>query len=147
MRTVKSRVQRAHMLLLSEAVKLSVLLITALVSNFVQRSLAAPPQALTEADANHKVVLGIGQDLMVKLESNRSTGYSWSLTESENPILTSLRKPTYKISGALPGAGGVETWTLRATKIGRETLKFEYRRPWEKKMPPAKTVLFHIAVQ
>jgi predicted secreted protein len=147
MRTVKSRVQRAHMLLLSEAVKLSVLLITALVSNFVQRSLAAPPQALTEADANHKVVLGIGQDLMVKLESNRSTGYSWSLTESENPILTSLRKPTYKISGALPGAGGVETWTLRATKIGRETLKFEYRRPWEKKIPPAKTVLFHIAVQ
>jgi inhibitor of cysteine peptidase len=135
------------MLLLSEAVKLSVLLITALVSNFVQRSLAAPPQALTEADANHKVVLGIGQDLMVKLESNRSTGYSWSLTESENPILTSLRKPTYKISGALPGAGGVKTWTLRATKIGRETLKFEYRRPWEKKIPPAKTVLFHIAVQ
>jgi predicted secreted protein len=117
------------------------------VSNFVQRSLAAPPQALTEADANHKVVLGIGQDLMVKLESNRSTGYSWSLTESENPILTSLRKPTYKISGALPGAGGFETWTLRATKIGRETLKFEYRRPWEKKIPPAKTVLFHIAVQ
>jgi predicted secreted protein len=128
-------------------VKLSVLLITALVSSFVQRTLAATPQALTEADANHKIVLGIGQDLMVKLESNRSTGYSWSLTESENPILTSLGKPTYKISSALPGVGGFETWKLRATKVGRETLKFEYRRPWEKNVSPAKTVLFNVTAQ
>ena len=127
--------------------KLSVLLITALVSNFVHHSLATPPQALTEADANHKVVLEVGQELVVKLESNRSTGYSWSLTESENPILTSLGKPTYKIGGALPGVGGFETWKLRATKIGRETLKFEYRRPWEKKVSPARAVFFHLTVQ
>jgi inhibitor of cysteine peptidase len=128
-------------------VKRSELFLVALVASFVNRSLAAPPRALTEADANHKVGLEVGQKLVLKLESNRSTGYSWSLTESENPILTSLGKPTYKISGALPGAGGFETWRLRATKIGRETLKFEYRRPWEKKGPPAKAVLFHIAVQ
>lgn len=145
MRTDKSRVQRAQTLL--PAVKLSGLLLVALVASFANRSLAASPRALTEADANHKVALKVGQELMVKLESNRSTGYSWSLTESENSILTSLGKSTYKISGGLPGAGGFETWRLRATKSGRETLKFEYRRPWEKKVPPAKTVLFHIAVQ
>jgi inhibitor of cysteine peptidase len=147
MRTDKSRVQRAHTLLLSEPVKLLRLLLVALVASYVNRSLSAPPQALTEADANHKVALEVGQELMVKLESNRSTGYSWSLTESENPILTSLGKPTYKISGALPGVGGFETWKLRATKVGRETLKFEYRRPWEKKVSPEKTVLFHVMVQ
>ena len=127
--------------------KRSGLFLVALVASFVNRSLAAPPRALTEADANHKVRLEVGQELVLKLESNRSTGYSWSLTESENPVLTSLGKPTYKISRALPGAGGFETWRLRATKIGRETLRFEYRRPWEKKVPPAKAVLCPIAVQ
>ena len=127
--------------------KFSGFFIATLVAGLVNRGLAAPPQAITEADAKHKVVLEVGQELMLKLESNRSTGYSWSLTESEHPILTRLGKPIYKVNGTLPGAGGFETWTLRATKTGRETLRFEYRRPWEKKVPPAKTVLFHITVQ
>jgi predicted secreted protein len=47
----------------------------------------------------------------------------------------------------LPGVGGFETWKLRATKVGRETLKFEYRRPWEKNVSPAKTVLFNVTAQ
>ena len=127
--------------------KFSVFFIATLFAGLVNRGLAAPPQAITEADAKHKVVLEVGQELMLKLESNRSTGYSWSLTESENPILTSLGKPTYKISSALPGVGGFETWKLRATKVGRETLKFEYRRPWEKNVSPAKTVLFNVTAQ
>jgi inhibitor of cysteine peptidase len=128
-------------------VKLSGFLFAALVASFVNRSLAAPPRSLTEADANHTVGLELGQELVIKLESNRSTGYSWSLAETENPILTSLGEPTYQTSGALPGAGGFETWRFRATKIGRKTLKFEYRRPWEKKVPPAKAVLFYIVAQ
>jgi predicted secreted protein len=147
MRIDRSRMRRAHTLSLSEVVKLSVLFLAALVASFVNRGLAAPPRALTEADTNHKVTLEVEEGLVVKLGSNRSTGYSWSLGESKNPILSSLGKPSYKISGALPGAGGFETWKLRATKIGSETLKFEYRRPWEKKVPPAKIVLFHIAVR
>jgi hypothetical protein len=46
-------------------VKLSGLFLAALVASFVNRGLAAPPQALTEADANHKVALEVGQELVL----------------------------------------------------------------------------------
>jgi inhibitor of cysteine peptidase len=128
-------------------VKPSALFITAVVVSFISRGLAAPPATITEADANRKIALSVGQELILRLESNRSTGYSWFLAGSDHPILTNLGRPAYKVGGKLPGAGGVETWTLRATKSGSEILKFEYRRPWEKKAAPAKTLLFHVTVQ
>jgi inhibitor of cysteine peptidase len=127
-------------------VKLLVLLIAVLVAAFANRGIAAPPKTVTEADTNHTVALHVGQELILKLESNRSTGYSWSRADNKDPILTSLGEPTYKMGRAVPGAGGIETWTFRATKVGTEALKLEYRRPWEKKVPPAKTVLFYITV-
>jgi inhibitor of cysteine peptidase len=128
-------------------VKLSALLIGVAMASFVSGGLAAAPRTITEADANRDLVLAVGQKLVLKLQSNPSTGYSWSLAESETPVLVSLGKPTYQARGALPGSGGVETWTLRAAKIGFETLKLEYRRPWEKQVPPAKTLLFRVTVK
>jgi inhibitor of cysteine peptidase len=127
-------------------VKLSVLLITAVLIGSINHSIAAAPKTIAEADAGREVPLEVGQELILKLESNQSTGYSWALVSGKSLILTSLGKPSYEVGVARPGAGGVETWTFRATKIGIETLKFEYRRPWEKKVPPAKTVLFHVTV-
>jgi inhibitor of cysteine peptidase len=128
-------------------VKLLVLLIGSAMASFVSCGLAAAPRTITEADADHNVVLAVGQKLVLQLQSNPSTGYSWSLAENETRVLVGLGKPTYRARGTLPGSGGVETWTLRAAKIGSERLKFEYRRPWEKQLPPAKTLLFLVTVK
>jgi inhibitor of cysteine peptidase len=116
-------------------------------ASFVSCGSAAAPRTITEADANRVVVLAVGQELVLKLPSNPSTGYGWSLAEGGTPVLASLGKPSYHASGTLPGSGGVELWTLRATKIGSQILKFEYRRPWEKTVPPAKTLLFPVTVK
>lgn len=128
-------------------VKLSAFLIGAAMASFVSCGLAAAPRTITEADADHDVGLAVGQKLVLKLQSNPSTGYRWSLAESETPVLVSLGKPSYQARAALPGSGGVETWTLRAAKIGSERLKFEYRRPWETQLPPAKTLRFRVIVR
>ena len=116
-------------------------------ASFASCGLAAAPRTITEADANRDVVLPVGQEVVLKLTSNPSTGYRWSLAEGGAPVLANLGQPRYQASGTLPGAGGVETWTLRAAQIGSQTLKFEYRRPWEKTVPPAKTLFFPITVK
>ena len=128
-------------------VKLSVLFVGAVMASFASCGLAAAPRTITEADANSDVLLAVGQELVLKLPSNPSTGYRWSLAEGGAPVLANLGQPRYQASGTLPGAGGVETWTLRAAQIGSQTLKFEYRRPWEKTVPPAKTLFFPITVK
>jgi inhibitor of cysteine peptidase len=130
-----------------EIVKLSVLFVGAAMASFVSWGLAAAPRTITEADADRVVVLAVGQELVLKLASNPSTGYGWSLAERGTPVLANLGKPTYQASGTLPGSGGAEMWTLRAAKVGSETLKFEYRRAWEKQLPPAKTLLFRVIVK
>ena len=120
--------------------------ISALAFAFASSRMDASLTTITTADAGHSITLRIGQELALNLESNPSTGYRWFLASTPNSILTSLGKPTYKQGRPAPGAGGVESWTFRATDAGTQTLKFEYRRPWEKKTPPAKTVLFHVTV-
>jgi predicted secreted protein len=77
---------------------------------------AAPTVQVTMADANRQIVLRVGQELVVNLESNRSTGYSWFLSEAVNPVLTGLGKPVYNRNNALPGASGLESWRFQATK-------------------------------
>jgi inhibitor of cysteine peptidase len=107
---------------------------------------AEPPAMITEADSAHPVALRIGQELVLKLKSNPSTGYLWVQAETETPGLVVLGKPAYKPGSALPGVSGVESWKFRAVKRGAQTLKLEYRRPWEKNTPPANTIVLHVTV-
>ncbi|MGE5145930.1 MAG: protease inhibitor I42 family protein, partial [Candidatus Eiseniibacteriota bacterium] len=45
------------------------------------------------------------------------------------------------------GSGGMETWRFRAVKPGRETVRLEYRRPWDHETPPERTFTFTAEVQ
>jgi inhibitor of cysteine peptidase len=122
------------------------LFISVLSFAFASSGNEASPMTITATDADHPITLRMGQELTVNLASNPSTGYHWFLASTANSILANLGKPTYKPGRAVPGAGGVESWTLRAAETGAQTLKFEYRRPWEKNTLPAKTLLFHVTV-
>jgi inhibitor of cysteine peptidase len=107
---------------------------------------AEPPAMRTEADSGHAVALRIGQELILALNSNHSTGYSWIRTDTETPVLVTLGKPEYKSGGPLPGASGLEIWKFRAVRRGAQTLELEYRRPWEKHTQPADTVILHVTI-
>jgi predicted secreted protein len=110
-------------------------------------SSAEPPAVRTEADSGHAVALRTGQELVLTLNSNHSTGYSWIRADAETPVLVTLGKPEYKSGGPLPGASGVEIWKFRAARRGAQTLELEYRRPWEKHTQPAKTMILHVTIQ
>ena len=104
------------------------MLVTVLVFGVVAGGSAEPPAVMTEADSGHLVALRVGQELVLNLKSNPSTGYGWVLADTEAPVLVVLGKPAYKPGGPLPGGGGVETWTFRAAGRGAQTLKLGCRR-------------------
>ncbi len=93
-----------------------------------------PPQPLlTDLDHGKTVLLVVGETVDLHLESNPTTGYSWS----------SLRLPEQKVvkqthhayqgpeSTLLVGAGGKEHWRFMAVAEGKTGLDLLYRRAWE----------------
>jgi len=95
------------------------------------------------------VSLKMGGELEVHLGANHTTGYSWVAAPMANPVLVSLGKTTYQENpaGGKAGVGGTEIWRFKAVKAGKQALQFDYRRPWEKSAPAAKTVTFQVTVQ
>jgi inhibitor of cysteine peptidase len=101
-------------------------------------------------DARRTLVLKPGQELIVRLASNPTTGYRWTLGEASTRALAMGAAPAYKQDAAakgLSGAGGVETWRFLAIAPGRGRLELEYRRPWERDAAPAQNVVFDVEVR
>ena len=77
---------------------------------------------------------GKGAEMSLNFESNPSTGYDWvyGVLEGDNyaEIYLSNQENDFPESN-LAGAGGRRIYYFRATKAGKQTLTFTYRRPWE----------------
>jgi predicted secreted protein len=90
----------------------------------------------------------VGDTFTIPLEANHTTGYSWRLEQPPDPaILKQLGEKYDEDNPGSVGAGGVETWTFQVMAKGATTLVFEYARPFEKKVPPAKTSKFKITIR
>jgi inhibitor of cysteine peptidase len=102
-----------------------------------------------EVQAGRPVRIVPGQDLVVRLASNHTSGYRWLLVAEPDDVLLTPREGTY--SSETPpgraGAGGVETWRLMGVRRGDATLRFEYRRPWERGLTPVRVVTFPVTVR
>ncbi|MFO7610906.1 MAG: protease inhibitor I42 family protein [Clostridia bacterium] len=71
-----------------------------------------------------------GQLIDIKLDENPSTGYSWSVSISNDSVVEVARD--YFAEG-LPiiGGGGEHIWKIRGLEKGVATLTFSYSRSWE----------------
>ena len=106
------------------------------------------PVTLTGDDAGRSIELALGQELWVRLASNHSTGYAWSLAEVSDAVVAQQQPARYEESDATRvGAGGTEIFHLEAVRAGEQTLRFEYRRPWERNALPARAVSYAISVR
>jgi inhibitor of cysteine peptidase len=87
---------------------------------------------------------------VVRLGSNRTTGYRWSLLTSGSNALTSLAAAEYTqeaASDGKAGSGGTESWYFQASRSGQQELRFEYRRSWELNVPAAKSTNYSVRVR
>lgn len=89
-----------------------------------------------------------GKEFSIMLPANHTTGYSWRLATQLDPASVTLIGDEYheSTSGAV-GAPGEEVWTFSAQSKGTVQLEFEYVRPFEKNIPPAKTTRFSVVVE
>jgi predicted secreted protein/uncharacterized lipoprotein NlpE involved in copper resistance len=113
----------------------------------VAEGAAAVPITLVEEDTGKTVDVERGQRIVVRLPSNRSTGYRWTLVDVDAPVLTSDGDAVYEESApaSAVGVGGTEIWSFAVERSGEQELHFEYRRPWESRnLPPAKSVSYSV---
>lgn len=88
----------------------------------------AAQQTVTNADNNSQVTLELGDTLVVRLRSNPSTGYRWSVAQNNPSILAPFGRPTTE-GGGLPGAPGFQVFRFRAVGAGGEALILLYQGP------------------
>lgn len=105
---------------------------------------------VTANDTGHIIDLARGQELIVRLASNRTTGYGWTLADSAERVLAPQGEPEYVRDPTRfneVGVGGTEVWRLKATRAGQQTLRFHYRRPWELGVEPVRTATYLVNVR
>ncbi|MFZ4703344.1 MAG: protease inhibitor I42 family protein [Candidatus Methylumidiphilus sp.] len=110
----------------------------------------AKPLTANDTDTGRMIELRVGQRLLLNLGSNPTTGFSWVFDGKSNRILAQEDKPIYQADDkgkGLVGSGGIEHWTFRAIKKGTQTLRLDYRRPWEQVDEPANRVEFPVIVK
>jgi alanine dehydrogenase len=95
-----------------------------------------------------KFEVAAGEEVVMTLDSNPTTGYGWALASPLDEKVLELARSEYVPNSTLVvGSGGREIWTFRAVGPGRTKVSFKYVRPWEKDAPPAKTEEFTVMVK
>lgn len=131
---------------------LSLLLLSAGLACETENADKPAPLTVTEANSGESLELQQGQQLIVRLPANPSTGYAWAQADPGNSLLKEDNPSVFEqdLSGGNPppaGAGGAEVFTLSSDSPGQQTLKLEYLRPWETGVPPANSVSYNVTVK
>ncbi|MBN1526434.1 MAG: protease inhibitor I42 family protein [Candidatus Omnitrophica bacterium] len=111
---------------------------------------AAAPAAPAKADegAVGTTELYTGQNVVIKLKSNKTTGYSWELADPVDPEMLEFVSSEYMVPETpMAGAGGEEIWTFTALKAGEAQISFRYIRPWEKGIPASQKATFIVKIK
>jgi inhibitor of cysteine peptidase len=101
---------------------------------------------IQEGDAASPVTVQVGEEFFIALQSNPSTGYSWTQQTGNGEVLAYEGNVSQKPSQAMPGAPGQQIFIYHANRSGTSTITFQYSRPFEPNAAPGKQVIFTIQV-
>jgi inhibitor of cysteine peptidase len=104
------------------------------------------PLMLQESDAGRPIEVERGRKVTIRLQSNRTSGFRWSAA-STGEALEQYGEPFYSPESSVPGGGGAEYWSFMPQRAGKQELRFEYRRPWERDAPPARALGYTVTVR
>jgi inhibitor of cysteine peptidase len=105
---------------------------------------------LENAADGTRISIKRGGELKVLLDANITTGYQWQSPTRTEPVLAPAGEPVYAprtTATPMAGAGGTTTFRFRADNPGSVILQFDYRRPWETAVPPARTLRYVVTVE
>ena len=101
----------------------------------------SPKQNVTvEKSSDCPLTLNQGQNLILTLPSNPTTGYRWAIQDSAGGVLRALSPEVYSSteSGVI-GGGGQSTWRFQAFAAGQGRLRLTSQQPWEPEAEPVET--------
>ena len=102
---------------------------------------------LDVSDNGNQIKLNKGQMLVITLEANPTTGYTWEIEQLNASIMRQVGKIEFQPESVAIGAGGVQTLRLEPVNAGETPLKLVYHRPWETDVEPLKTFSLQVFVQ
>jgi len=102
---------------------------------------------LDAGENGSQVELNAGQTLIVSLEGNPTTGYTWEAAGLDEQVLQQVGETEFKPDSDAIGAGGVQTLRFETMNSGQTTLKLVYHRPWEEDVEPAEIFSVQVVVR
>ncbi|MGA2490020.1 MAG: protease inhibitor I42 family protein [Anaerolineales bacterium] len=103
---------------------------------------------LTSADNGKTVSVKAGEKIIVILDGNPSTGYTWEAKDLDRAMLQQVGEATFKSGNpGLVGAGGTLTLTFKTLRAGTTALELIYHRPWETDVKPLGTFVVNVTVK
>jgi inhibitor of cysteine peptidase len=84
---------------------------------------------LTQDQSGRAVEMAVGDELLVKLAENRTTGYRWDVRSDGSPACTTLNDEA--VAGRRPGEAGIHIWRFAAVATGQATIDIVHKRTWE----------------
>jgi len=90
-------------------------------------------KAYSDPDKIIEINAGTEFDIVISLDSNPTTGYSWvpAYGQDELVLVDQNYQPGENAQNGLLGAGGTEIFRFKAQKTGQTTITMSYQRPWE----------------
>jgi len=92
------------------------------------------PVELGINDKGSSIELEKGEEIIILLDSNPTTGYSWIPGEEIDTTIVELTDSIFfqtEKEKELVGAGGCEVFTFKAKNSGQTEIVLYYQRPWE----------------
>lgn len=108
-----------------------------------------PSEIKVEADdSGCEIELKKGQSLIITLEANPTTGYTWELAGPlDEQILRQVGEVEFTPESDLVGAPGVQILRFEAVSVGQTNLELVYHRPWEEGVEPLETFSLPVVVR
>lgn len=97
-----------------------------------------------EQQNGHHVEATAAQILRIALPEVRTSGFRWVMRPFDPHIIV-LLADEFEPAVSGPGGGATHRWEFRAEASGAVELAFEYRRPWERALPAARS--FSVSVR
>jgi predicted secreted protein len=98
-------------------------------------------------EASNPVVLRVGEELVVELEENGTTGFEWEARPDADDVIKVKRSEFVAAPSGQPGAAGRRRFVLSADRPGRAMLSLHLRRSWEASRPPRQTRTIEVVVE
>ena len=103
-------------------------------------------RTLGEDDDGAVVEVAVGEQIVLNLEGNATTGYTWAVTAVDPAVLAPAGDPDYQSESDADGAGGTYTFRFDAVGPGETEVVLMYFPSWEEPSATAGTFTFTAVV-